>query len=54
MVLDIDECAPENRSRYCDSQATCSNANGSYACNCHTGYETNNYGVTCTGEFQLE
>ena len=49
LVSDVDECALGDDD--CDRvHGTCVNNDGSYACICNAGYETVNYGRTCTGE----
>ena len=45
--LDINEC--ENATEICDSNATCSDTQGSYECMCNTGYSGD--GLSCTSEF---
>ena len=42
--LDVDECAVENE---CDSNALCTNTEGSYVCRCVRGYEGD--GKYCIG-----
>ena len=42
--LDVDECAVENE---CDSNAPCTNTEGSYVCRCVRGYEGD--GKYCIG-----
>lgn len=44
--LDFDECA-SSETNECDSNALCTNAEGSYVCRCVSGYEEN--GRNCTG-----
>ncbi len=47
---DIDECLdPSTHS--CDSNANCTNTNGSYQCKCNQGYHGN--GHTCTGIYVI-
>ena len=43
-VLDINECLQPN---ICHDQATCTNTQGSYLCNCNLGYSGD--GKTCVG-----
>ena len=45
---DIDECKGNHS---CHVNATCTNTNGSYLCECHPGFNGN--GQSCTGEFNL-
>ena len=45
---DIDECKGNHS---CHVNATCTNTNGSYLCECHLGLNGN--GQSCTGEFNL-
>ena len=46
-VLDIDECfVPDGNG--CDTNALCTNTEGSYVCRCLRGYQGN--GRTCEGE----
>ena len=48
--IDIDECLdPSTHS--CDSNANCTNTNGSYQCKCNQGYHGN--GNTCTGIYVI-
>ena len=46
VTLDIDECADSNLNN-CDTDATCTNADGSYQCACNIGYAGD--GTTCQG-----
>ena len=46
VYIDIDEC--EVDMTYCDSNATCTNNNGSFICACKEGYSGD--GMTCDGE----
>ena len=46
--LDIDECTTESP---CHANATCNNTEGSYICECNTGFNGN--GLTCEGKFFL-
>ena len=41
-ILDQDECAGGN---FCDANATCNNTDGSYTCDCKTGFIGD--GFTC-------
>ena len=43
---DVDECTANTHN--CDSNAACTNSDGSYACACNTGYEGD--GIICEGE----
>ena len=43
--VDVDECS--NGNDPCYSQATCSNTDGSFTCNCNSGYSWN--GTSCQG-----
>ena len=43
---DIDECKGNHS---CHLNATCTNTNGSYVCECRPGFNGN--GRICTGEF---
>ena len=45
---DIDECKGNHS---CHVNATCTNTNGSYVCECRPGFNGN--GRICTGEFNL-
>ena len=45
LIVDVDECA--NNTDICNADANCTNSNGSYSCECNTGYEGN--GTTCDG-----
>ena len=45
---DIDECKGNHS---CHVNATCTNTNGSYLCECHPGFNGN--GQNCTGEFNI-
>ena len=45
---DIDECKVNHS---CHVNATCTNNNGSYVCECHPGFNGN--GQNCTGEFNI-
>ena len=45
---DIDECKGNHS---CHVNATCTNTNGSYVCECYPGFNGN--GQSCTGEFNL-
>ena len=45
---DIDECKGNHS---CHVNATCTNTNGSYICECRPGFNGN--GQECTGEFNL-
>ena len=45
---DIDECKGNHS---CHVNATCTNTNESYLCECHLGFNGN--GQSCTGEFNL-
>ena len=45
---DIDECKGNHS---CHMNATCTNANGSYVCECQPGFNEN--GQSCIGEFNL-
>ena len=45
---DIDECKGNHS---CHVNATCTNTNGSYVCECRPGFNGN--GQNCTGEFNL-
>ena len=42
-ILDIDEC--NDGTDLCDTNANCTNTNGSYECICNSGYEGS--GLTC-------
>ena len=42
-ITEIDECLDDP----CDSNATCTNTDGSYICECNTGFTGN--GTNCTG-----
>ena len=43
---DVDECKGDHS---CHMNATCTNANGSYVCECQPGFNEN--GQSCIGEF---
>ena len=45
---DIDECKGNHS---CHVDATCTNTNGSYVCDCQPGFNGNDH--NCTGEFNL-
>ena len=45
---DIDECKGNHS---CHVNATCTNTNGSFVCECQPGFNGN--GKKCTGEFNL-
>ena len=45
--LDIDECAEETHNCHVTSNATCSDTDGSFYCNCTEGFEGN--GTYCNG-----
>ena len=45
LTTDINECDQNMHS--CDSNAICTNTNGSFTCNCNDGYTGD--GMTCTG-----
>ena len=47
---DIDECA--NSSALCDSNASCNNTEGSFACICDVGYTGN--GSSCEGNCSIK
>ena len=47
---DIDECSSASANE-CDSNANCTNTEGSYNCMCFNGYSGN--GTTCTGKKNL-
>ena len=47
LLIDIDECT--NGSHDCDMNANCTNTEGTFTCQCITGYYGNGY--NCTGEF---
>ena len=46
--LDIDECSGTND---CDSNAQCTDTDGSYTCMCNDGYTGN--GTSCDGKFRF-
>ena len=46
MFIDVDEC--KTGVALCDVNATCSNINGYYACECNSGFEGD--GVFCTSK----
>ena len=50
-ILDIDECADEG-GHDCDENANCTNAEGSYTCQCYDGYDGS--GKECYGIIQLQ
>ena len=45
-VLDIDECTVGTAN--CDSNATCTDTEGSFTCTCNAGYTGD--GTSCTGK----
>lgn len=47
LVTDVDECDKHETNR-CHVNATCTNADGLYTCECNAGYTGD--GVRCTGE----
>ena len=48
LFTDIDECTAESP---CHVNATCNNTEGSYVCECNTGFSGD--GFTCEGRFCL-
>ena len=46
---DINECSEKTHS--CDKNATCTNTDGSFNCNCQIGYTGD--GNTCTGIIKI-
>ena len=46
--LDINECVRNNP---CDTNAQCTNTDGSYTCSCNAGYTGD--GTICTGESNI-
>ena len=46
LTLDIDECFYEVYP--CDTNANCTNTNGSFSCTCQMGYTGS--GITCEGK----
>ena len=46
-IVDIHEC--NNGSDNCHADANCTNNNGSFTCECKTGYKGN--GIECAGKF---
>ena len=48
-IIDVDECADETDN--CHDNATCTNNDGSYECECNVGYTGD--GVTCTGTYTV-
>ena len=49
ILLDIDECADGMN----NCKDICRNTNGSYSCDCRSGYSLNNDGYTCSGKSTL-
>ena len=49
LIPDINECA--NSSAVCDSNASCSNIEGSFECTCNEGYTGN--GSSCEGNCNI-
>ena len=47
-TLEIDECTDGTTPHQCDTNAQCSNNNGSYDCACNVGWTGD--GFNCTGE----
>ena len=45
LLTDIDECTTSTDN--CHKNATCTNTDGSFTCECHNGYAGN--GSSCTG-----
>ena len=50
LISDKDECS--DTADICGS-GTCANIDGSYTCNCETGYEFVTDGTTCTGNYTM-
>ena len=48
-VLDIDECSGINM---CSEDADCTNTDGSYVCNCKSGFSGD--GLSCSGKQHLD
>ena len=46
LFLDIDECLAE----VCDSNAECTNSEGSYSCSCVSGYRGDGTPSNCSGD----
>ena len=46
MHSDVNEC--QDGSQPCDTQASCTNTDGSFDCTCNSGYEGD--GQSCTGK----
>lgn len=49
VIIDVDEC--KNVTYPCHANATCNNTDGSYICDCRTGYDGN--GTNCTGMYLI-
>ena len=49
-LTDINECSEET-SKECDSNAYCTNTEGSYNCTCHEGYSGT--GKECNGKYDF-
>ncbi|MDA8032207.1 MAG: calcium-binding EGF-like domain-containing protein [Alphaproteobacteria bacterium] len=48
LCTDIDEC---NGTNPCAPNGNCVNTNGSFTCNCSSGYELDTGGQSCSGKF---
>ena len=48
LSTDIDEC---NGTNPCAPNGNCVNTNGSFTCNCSSGYELDTGGQNCSGTF---
>ena len=48
VIADVDECLLADVN-ICDSNAMCTNTQGSYVCRCLRGYQGD--GLTCEGEY---
>ena len=48
-VVDVDECADDSELNNCDTNATCTNTDGSFECACDDGFTGD--GSSCDGKW---